>query len=788
MLRRIDALRDSGIFKDYRWSTGCPEFARVNVIYGGNGSGKSCLAQAFDLACTEPGKRSRLRICVDDSGTTRPVAEDAEVFDRILVFDVDYITRNHRFRGTDSPDMEAILTIGQRSSEAEDRLAALSQKAGELGSQADVQSTCVAELTKKRTELLTKISVDIVADLTRFGGSYQSRSNYTVAVAENKLRGSRDGWKTLDVKQLASNREVVNAPKQDAVAFENHDLSVSDDLVEETKRVLGATASTVVLDTLAKHPDASQWVQQGRALHDSLDQCIFCGSPLTNERRRQIDQHFSGEVELLESSIRTVTSRLDDLASAVKSCRESVPPRSALYEDLRETYDTACTGLKDELSSLEGWIGKLGTRLAKKLTNVLRADNEEVVAPPTVDCAPIDEVVTQHNARAASHGDHVKEAALCIERHHLSASAKEYDKVNKEIDEANALINSIRSDLSAVNNEIASLGSSEGDPTPSASVLNSEVARLLGRAELSFRPVGSRYQVLRNGEPAVGLSEGECTAITLLHFMEAVARHKSSGKPPIVITDDPVSSLDSSVFLGVSTYIWSECITKERAAQLFLLTHNFELFRQWDIQLEGLGHSSRKTDFPSQLYQLISCHEARNGVTARCPVLAEWPPPGVSPQKVRSSYVHAFMTVAEAKRKLDECESLEHQLDAQLLVPNVMRRLLEGFIGFKRPDFAGKFDSAMRECGAMLTSAGYGGDAEALRLQLTRFAHAYSHSENPDVTVVVDPSEIRPALGAVFEFMDAIDSEHMKGLCKVANIPYESLVNVSGSADSALGV
>ena len=36
--------------------------------------------------------------------------------------------------------------------------------------------------------------------------------------------------------------------------------------------------------------------------------------------------------------------------------------------------------------------------------------------------------------------------------------------------------------------------------------------------------------------------------------------------------------------------------------------------------------------------------------------------------------------------------------------------------------------------------------------------------------------------------MDAIDSEHMRGLCKVANIVHESLVNVSVPADSALGV
>lgn len=42
--------------------------------------------------------------------------------------------------------------------------------------------------------------------------------------------------------------------------------------------------------------------------------------------------------------------------------------------------------------------------------------------------------------------------------------------------------------------------------------------------------------------------------------------------------------------MGISTYIWSAAVslTKDHIGQLFLLTHNFELFRQWDIQLESL--------------------------------------------------------------------------------------------------------------------------------------------------------------------------------------------------------
>lgn len=271
---------------------------------------------------------------------------------------------------------------------------------------------------------------------------------------------------------------------------------------------------------------------------------------------------------------------------------------------------------------------------------------------------------------------------------------------------------------------------------------------------------------------------GERTAITLIHFLEDVARFDQSQGKPIVLIDDPVSSLDNNVFMGVSTYIWSEMITKEHVAQLILLTHNFDLFRQWDVQIENLHkQSDLKVKFPAQFYEIKSNHVTTAGRTRRVPFLAGWPPSNAARKKVRSNYHHSFIALAEVKMKLDEDDSLENRLDAQLLFPNVIRRLLESFLAFKRPEWVGDLTGAMRNATQLLVDAEYEGDADALRLRLTRYAHSYSHSETPETDETAEPEEIRSAIAAVFTFMNVIDEKHFEGLCKVAGFDSTALLN-----------
>lgn len=147
-------------------------------------------------------------------------------------------------------------------------------------------------------------------------------------------------------------------------------------------------------------------------------------------------------------------------------------------------------------------------------------------------------------------------------------------------------------------------------------------------------------------------------------------------------------------------------------------------------------------------------------------------------KKVRSTYHHAFLSVVAAKDQIEEDDSLERRLDAQLLFPNVIRRMLETFLGFKRPDGVGDLTKMMRDTTELLNTSGYAGDADALRQQLTRYAHAYSHSETPDTTMTINPDEIAPAISAVFTFMHQLDPGHFNGLCTVIDRDPEELLNL----------
>ncbi|MEO9249132.1 hypothetical protein ABDK96_15720 [Citricoccus nitrophenolicus] len=81
----------------------------------------------------------------------------------------------------------------------------------------------------------------------------------------------------------------------------------------------------------------------------------------------------------------------------------------------------------------------------------------------------------------------------------------------------------------------------------------------------------------------------------------------------------------------------------------------------------------------------------------------------------------------------------------------------------------------MRETTAMLEAAGYEKDAEALRPQLTRFTHAYPHSQTPDTNDVVNGDEVAAALRTVFVFLKHLDEAHLNGLGAVVGIDPDDL-------------
>lgn len=788
MLRRLEWIKNCGIFEDYRWDSSLPELARINVVYGPNGSGKTSLAGALDgLRGASDGEGyKRLSIAVEDGGAQRATAgNDDLLFDRVHVFSEHYVARSHKFTPAET-EMDAVLTIGEKPVDTVMKLEALRVTAASKTEERERAASAECAANRAVETAYRQVSQQVVDTASRAGGRWHSRSNFSAGTVRTAFQGSHSTWAELTEQHLQANIGIINSDKAEALATDDLVVGVPDDIQTQLASALSTTPITIILDTLAAHPSAASWVDSGRHLHERVETCIFCGSPFTAERRTLIDQHFSDEVQRLQSVLRGIVGELKGIESRVTTALAKIPSRGLFFEDLRPRYDEAAKSLREELKALQSWSVEVRGRAESKAANVLDVVFADVVELPAVSGAEIIELRTEHNERVAKHDQLVREAAKAVELHYLKDAEADVNKNEDIAATEKAKVERLNGELTTLNAKITTLESVDGDPMPSAKVLTEEVARLLGRKELYFEAAEGRYRVTRDGLPAVGLSVGERTAITLIHFLESVARFDASGGKPIVIIDDPVSSLDSDIFMGVSTYIWAESVAKDHIAQIVLLSHNFELFRQWDVQIEGLpGSGGAKSKYPAALYEIRSTYTTVAGKTKRLPRLVAWPSSPEVRKKMRSTYQHGFMTIAQALQDLRADESMERKLDAQLLFPNVIRRMLETFLAFKRPEWVGNFTEAMRKSKDLLEDAGYEGDANALRLRLTRYAHASSHSETPATDLTVNPDEVATAIGSVFEFMNCLDPAHFSGMCEVVGIASAELLAAQPDMDDA---
>lgn len=771
MLQRINRMSVPGVFESFRWEAALPDFRRINVIFGPNGSGKSSFCRFLAAVASEtPSTLSAGEFAIqvnDGESVSECVSTDDLMLRRLHVFNEEYVERSHRLRDA-SPHMPAVLTLGERDATAEDRLEQLTGEVTAAESLLQVAKLAAVGATKRLEEAYRHVSTSVVDDAAGAGDKYSSRGSYNAGVVKKAYAGSRDRWAELLPGVLTAAKQVVASDRPDPLDVVSYSFNLGGGLSGRCAAVLAATPVSIVLDTLKEHPDATGWVDSGRSLHADSSTCIFCGQGLPPHRLESIEDHFSDAVDSLKAEIQSLVELLSSALEGVRDAEIAIPRKAQLRTDLRADFDVAHEAWIEQRRVFRQWCEDLIDRLEKKVANVLASVPSQVDVPPSLDGSALENLRDTHNTEVDSHSDSVRAAAESIEFHHLKSRESVVETESENLAAAELDIKRHGETLQALREEEIVLRQVDGDPKPSAENLTRNVAQLLGRHELSFRVIdGGRYAVLRGEHPAAGLSTGERTAISLVHFLEGIARADRAGGHPIVVIDDPISSLDSNVFHGVSTLIWSEMVTKEHAAQLFLFTHNFELFRQWDIQLEGVRRGKLLAKFPSAMYELKSTHRAGLGGPVRRARFAVWPPSEKHRKRVRSAYHHGFIAVSDAYLALKHDDSIESRLDAQLLFPNVIRRVLETFLAFKNPESASDFGTLMRDASKLLERAGYDGDADALRTRLTRYAHAYSHAESPETTRVVEPDEIMGAMQATFEFMHALDPDHFSGLCEV---------------------
>ena len=498
---------------------------------------------------------------------------------------------------------------------------------------------------------------------------------------------------------------------------------------------------------------------------------MFCGQALPADRIEALNTHFDESFKKLQADIDSFINRLKKSEAISRSYLDAFPARSDVYEDLQEELQSSHATYESEHKTYAETIYSIVLALKEKRENPFgtpKLSSNLTLTAPGVD--DIKSVVNKHQEEINRHDTEAEEAAQRVEYFHIANFLDEYARFKKDLEALEEEQNSQKTDLEDLDREIATLESVDGDPAPGANELTNGLCGLLGRNELTFSTEDSKHYVIkRAGAPATHLSEGEQTAIALLYFLSSVREDKIAGDPPIIVIDDPVSSLDNEILFGVSAHIWSELVVNDYVSQLFLMTHSFELFRQWLIQLES---RQQHEDCNYAAYQMTPTYAQRGrNEFRRTPRLSRWETDKNRSKVLRSEYHFLFSKVAHAVADRPEDETQADQMMELALIPNAARRMLEGFLSFRCPGKMGSFHVALEE-----VMNGVENLDSSVRTRVEKYLHTYSHFDGGNISQPLRLNEATTVLRSLFLLMHRVDRDHVSSMCKALDIEEHRLL------------
>ena len=790
-ISRIKRINDYRIFQNWRPPNNV-DFARFNVIYGGNGSGKSTLAALLvEIAGGDWSSGTRLAVKDDDSNPNSRAREvskpDKALATRLCIFSADYVKKNLRF---DSGEAESLLYLGKENIDNQNRREELETAIDEANSSTIPQLKKQLEAAgDKCNEIGTKGATKVAGKLQGVDVSYDGRRykrpKFIKALDDALQSPSRD-MSDFDVDQQIKR---ITSPTTDRIT-ELSNLSIPlTDIATQVSRVLARTVTSEAIDALKSNHNAAAWVQEGMQLHNAGDRCLFCDGVYTEERVDRLNRHFDESLRQVQQTI----DRLDtQLVKYEEQCEQFVkglePPKSLdevrtkCWLDHTDAIRCTIAAVKERLVSLRQQLARKREELFRPLT--LEESNTDSAVSGNVDVEPLNVIIREHNSDIDNYDQLKNRVCSDVVQYYVEQVREDYAASKNAAQEAESKLNSTQEQLEANKAELQRLKNSQQDLAHFAQLLTTDLKRYFGRDELTFEMSdGDAYSIRRNGEKAEHLSEGEQRSIALLYFLRDIESNGANLRERIVVFDDPVSSVDDGAATGAFAYIWDKCIGKKQngVGQLIVLTHNFDFFRRWVNRLASLKRMSEdEANLVSYSVSELRVNStiSSSGNPTRKPDLVRWDR-SWKYALLRSEYHYLFWRAAtELKRWRNSSSGVLREYDAAIL-PNVCRRLLEGFASFRCPQKIGNFEAQMTD---LLDQS----QGSAKRIYLVRFLHEYSHNEQCDPNKHLQLLETPKIIEDVFSFIREIDSEHYEAMCDALRVsPLPTPANGNAGDDEA---
>ncbi|MDA3047860.1 AAA family ATPase [Campylobacter sp. JMF_08 NE1] len=704
MIRKFQKINCAS-YVNFDWNNN-EELKKINIFYGHNGSGKTTLSRilrSFEIKkLYEKYDNQEFELLLDDNvALSQSDIENNNL--NVRVYNKDFINDNLKFLIDDSNgDIKAFKSsvIGRDNTEIEMQIQALKLKLGneedkdknieysglfrELFDLEEQKKNFEANKAIKETDLNTNL-INKAREIKQ--DSILMNVNYNKSNLEKDINDIISNYNIymLNEDEERTNREILAEQEKNIINF-NKNLVFGkdkfDNIYNEAKNIL----EKEIKQAQNLEANVRQWLEQGIKLHSSSEKCIFCENILNHERWQWlIDNIQNANVEERRELEQSINMLLEECDSAKLNIE------NILNFNIRAFYTTNENEFLQYESNLKALIQEYNNNL-NIIKNDLMQKQSNIFEKITLNSLICDkssniktilenlETLCNNNNNITENLTTSKEEARKKIKLHIVAKfieEKEYKEKKEELNLLQENINSTgidiqnkKNEIEEINNKITNLEDKKSDEREAANNANELLNSYFGNKNLKFNPINEKeFEVLRNGEKAINLSEGECSLVAFCYFMAKLKNDLQNNSDLIIWIDDPISSLDTNYIFYTFAIINDELFNDENLnfQQFFISTHNLDFLKY----LKRLKTGSNN----QRAYFLVE-----KSVDSRITNMPKYLKEHIT------EFNYLFKTIHDHCKISDEYLNDNDRLATIYNFGNNLRKFLELYLYFKYPD------------------------------------------------------------------------------------------------------
>lgn len=624
MIKKIN-INNLGLYQNFVWNSIVRDkgnnpvyFKKENIIYGRNYSGKTTLSRiirALETKEISPKYINPEFQIVLDNNTIDQNNFQANTLN-VRCFNEDFIKENLRFIIDPDSEIKPFAILGENA-EIEAQIETIK---GELGeNKEDLRTLKYKDLEDLRTLVITKESE--CSDLKRSlesqlttkatGGTNSIKQqhakfgdiSYNITKLNRDIGTVLDGsFVSIDSSKEALNLQQIKEVQKTNVTKEINFINIYNQLLPQITDLI----NQLLLDgnkiaELLADSSLNEWVKKGYELHSDNRNCDckFCGNPIQTSRWEQLDNHFDEESKKLEGSLMSYTRQIE--TELVNLETYNLPGADYFYMSFHEEL-AKCTldfngHIENYKTDLKFLLSKINERLAAIHSPVTIIYSETFSEEGLLNViTSYNELRDKNNAYSDELIDKINESKeeLRLLEVKRFVDTIQYATLQANINAKESYYNIKRQErvdlfefVKQKEKEIEDLSRQLNNEEEGARRVNDYLQNYFGHQNLELQAIEEeidsdkkiRFNIVRNRNIAYHLSEGECSIISFCYFMAKLDDIHTAGQKPIILIDDPISSLDSNHIFYIYSLINNELFIKQRFEQIFISTHNLEFFK-----------------------------------------------------------------------------------------------------------------------------------------------------------------------------------------------------------------